>query len=210
MQYETEEQQAEAIRKWWAENGKSIIAGVVLGLAILFGWRGWVDWQERQAETASEQFSEARKAYDGGQPAQVHEKAALLREEYARTPYAALATLLEARLDAGEGKLEQAAEGLTWVRDHAREPVLQEVARLRLARVLVALDRPDDALKELQPLAESGAWTSLVEEIRGDALRAKNDIDGARQAYDRALLTAGGRAPRYLQMKRDDLGDPEG
>ena len=210
MHFETEEQQVEAIKKWWAENGKSIIAGVVLGLAILFGWRGWVDWQERQAEAASEQFAEARKAFDSAQPDLVRDKAALLRKEYARTPYASLATLLEARIDARDGKLEQAAEALIWVRDHAREPILQEVARLRLARVRVAQQQPDAALAELEPLADNGAWTSLVAEIRGDALRARGDLAGARQAYDRALLSAGGRAPRYLKMKRADLGNPEG
>ena len=31
----TEEQQIDAIKQWWKENGSSIVTGVVLGLAVL-------------------------------------------------------------------------------------------------------------------------------------------------------------------------------
>ena len=50
---ETEDQQLEELKKWWKENGSSIITGVVLGLAILFGTRAWFGWQERTAQQAS-------------------------------------------------------------------------------------------------------------------------------------------------------------
>ena len=50
---DTEDQQLEELKKWWKENGSSIITGVVLGLAILFGARAWFAWQERTAQQAS-------------------------------------------------------------------------------------------------------------------------------------------------------------
>ena len=37
--YETEEQQVEAVKKWWKENGVSLIVGVVMGLSAIAGWK---------------------------------------------------------------------------------------------------------------------------------------------------------------------------
>ncbi|MGU3844696.1 YfgM family protein, partial [Vibrio diabolicus] len=41
--YDTEEQQVEAIKDWWKENGKAVIIGAVVGLGGLFGWRYYQD-----------------------------------------------------------------------------------------------------------------------------------------------------------------------
>ena len=49
----TDEERLEVIKKWWRENGSSIITGVVLGLAVLFGSKAWFAYQDRKAETAS-------------------------------------------------------------------------------------------------------------------------------------------------------------
>ena len=39
--YDSEREQIEAMKKWWAQNGKAIITGLVLGLAALIGWQQW-------------------------------------------------------------------------------------------------------------------------------------------------------------------------
>ena len=39
--YASEEEQVQAIKKWGKENGPGIIAGLILGLGALFGWRYW-------------------------------------------------------------------------------------------------------------------------------------------------------------------------
>ena len=51
--YKTEEEQVEAIKKWWSENGKSIIAGIIIGIAAIFGWRGYENHTAMQAKAAS-------------------------------------------------------------------------------------------------------------------------------------------------------------
>ena len=51
--YKTEEEQVEAIKKWWSENGKSIIAGIIIGIAAIFGWRGYENHAAMQAKSAS-------------------------------------------------------------------------------------------------------------------------------------------------------------
>jgi predicted negative regulator of RcsB-dependent stress response len=208
VSYETEEQRIEAIRKWWSENGTSIIAGLVLGLALLFGWRYWVDHREGQREEASALFTELQQAASSGNAGRVDEVTTMLQQDYAATPYSGQASLLNAQLLATAGKLDRAEEVLSWASLNANEQVIKDLAHLNLARLYVAQGKTDQALSEL-PQVEASAYLSQVEEIRGDALRASGDIEAAREAYDRAILTSGGSVPAYLQMKRDDLGNPE-
>jgi len=208
VSYETEEQRVEAIKKWWSENGKSIVAGVVLGLGLLFGWQGWVEYRDSKREEASAIFSELTRAADTGNAEKVHEMTLDLQQNYAATPYAGQASLREAQLQAEAGQLDQAEAVLSWATQNASEHVIQDLAHLHLARIYIARGDTEQALAELKTV-EAVAYLSMVEEIRGDALRAQGDIKGAREAYDRAILTAGGSASDYLHMKRDDLGDPE-
>ena len=203
--YETEEQRVEAIRKWWAENGTSIILGALLGIGLLLGWRGWVYWKQKTAGEASDHYARLVQAVADAELESAEREAGLLKVDYGSTPYAAVAALALARLEAQQGALDKAAAELQWVLDNAAQETARQVARLRLARVRTAQQRPDEALALLEDLPE--AYMALVEEARGDALLSKGDRDGARVAYDRALAAAG-RTVDYLQWKRDDLGDP--
>lgn len=203
-EYETEEQRVEAIRRWWSENGTSIILGAVLGIGLLLGWRGWAYWKEKTAQEASEHYGRVAAALVSGDLEVAEREADLLKSEYASTPYAAIAALALARLDAARGRLEEAAAELQWVMDEARQETAAQVARLRLARVRIDQGRAQEALPLLEALPP--AYTALAEEVRGDALREIGDTEGARAAYDRAL--AAGGTGRYLQWKRADLGDP--
>ena len=45
----TEEEQVEQIKKWWNSNGKQIIAGAVIGLAGIWGWNIYSEYQDKQS-----------------------------------------------------------------------------------------------------------------------------------------------------------------
>ncbi len=203
-EYETEEERIEAIRTWWKENGRSIVFGAVLGIGLLLGWRGWIAYQDNQGRAASTLYAQLLQdaaVHDGGR---VAELARRLREEYGSTPYAALAALEVAALKS-EAELDQSAGELSWVMEHGDEAILQDLARLRLARVRIAQGRAEEALKLLD--RDWGlAYAGLVEEARGDAWRAKGDEARARQAYTKALLS-GPADPAFLRMKLDELGE---
>lgn len=205
--YETEEERIEAIRKWWKDNGTSILAGAVLGIGGLLGWKAWVSYQHGRAEAASAHYAGLRQAAQAGSLEQATRELAMLQADYAATPYAALGALELARLKAEAGDLEGAAEQLRWALEHGDQEALRHTARLRLARVLVAQGHSDEALALLtEPLPE--VYTSLVEEIKGDALAAKGELEKARAAYNLAILSARGDT-EFLRMKLDDLGSPE-
>ena len=62
--YETDEEQLEALKKWWAENGKAVLVGVVLGLGAIFGWRGWISHEQGRSEAASALYEEVINAIE--------------------------------------------------------------------------------------------------------------------------------------------------
>lgn len=202
--YMTEDEKVEALKEWWNENWRSVVAGIVLGLGGLFGWRGWVDYQQDRAEAASALYVEMRETAQGGDTETALAHGARLRDEYESTPYAALGALEGARIAVQKGDLDSAETRLRWAMDNARQVSIQELARLRLGRVLVAQEKLDEALAVLDTGEFGEAYGSLVHELRGDIYRARGEREQAIESYDRALATAAG-STEYLRMKRDDL-----
>ena len=206
MTYETDEEQLEAIKKWWAENGKAVIAGVVLGLGAIFGWRGWVSYEQGRSEAASALYEEVIIAIEAPDPETAVAVGDRLMNDYADTPYAAMAALARAKTNVESGDLQSAAQALRWAMDNGRDVDVAEVARLRLARVQYALNQPDEALATLQQEFPP-AYAALVEELRGDILVEKGDAEGARAAYRKALQDSRAVVDRSaLEMKLNDLG----
>lgn len=203
-EYITDEQQVEALKKWWAENGRYLIGGVVLGLAILFGWNGWKDHKESRGRAASGLYSQLEQAIAASDAERAQVLQGQLVDDYAATPYAAAAELAMARLAVEQDDLATAELNLRSAIELAEQPAVRELAELRLAYVLTGLGKADEALSILDR-DWNAAWTSLREEFRGDAYHALGKDDAARQAYDKALLTSAGPAS-YLQLKRDALG----
>jgi len=204
-EYETEEQQVEALKNWWKENGAAVITGAVLGVAALVGWRYWSWYQEEQAKEASDLFAGVQEAVVKSDADTLQTQAEVLRKEYKSTPYSVLATLHEAKVQAKNGKIAEAAKSLRWVIEHSSQEYVQDIARIRLARVLVADNKLDQAAATINR-GLSDAYASLVNEIRGDIFFAKGEAEQAKQAYDQALESADASDVEFLQMKRNDLG----
>jgi predicted negative regulator of RcsB-dependent stress response len=203
--YETEEQQVEALKDWWNQNGLAVIGGAVLGISALIGWRGWNWHQENQATEASDIFAVVLEAANKNDANALQEQTKTLRDNYAATPYASLAVLHEAKSKIEKGDATAAEESLRWVLKNSKQGTVQNVARLRLARLLLA----DNKIDEAQAMVDSGlsdAYSSLANEIRGDIFVAKGEIEQAKEAYDQAMQSASGGGVEYLQLKRNDLG----
>ncbi len=207
--YDSEQEQVEAIKKWWKENGRSVIAGLVIGLGGMAGWKGWVAYQESQAISASTAYDQLVQIVDSDRPEEARQHGDRLVQAYPRSSYAALTSLLLARLSMTQGDTEQARHYLQWVVDHSSFPQLSQVATLRLARLILQEGDPGAALSLLAEKAPSGL-EAAYEETRGDVLVAKGNLSEARTAYARALsnLSAGSSNRNLLQMKLDDLGAP--
>lgn len=200
----TEKEQLEKLRKWWDENGNFVVAGLVLGAVILFGWNYYKKHRINQAENASALHEALMEAIDADDPVAAQAAATQLQSAYGRTAYARQAPLALAKLHAEAGDLDAAAEALRKVVDSGGD--VAEVARLRLARLHVAAGRPQEALDLLAGQAGEH-FGPLYDEVRGDAHAALGDRAAAQSAYQSALDAAGTALDRgYVQMKLDSLG----
>lgn len=202
----TDEQQLESLKKWWQENGSSIITGIILGVAVLFGAKAWFAWRENIAQQASDIYITMMGALEQGDRMATTERAGMLISDYSSTPYAALAGLAIARLRIEEGELEAAGTQLQWVIDNAGTDYLRTIARLRLARVMLAQGDANGAEATLAAAAPGTGDDVMFIELRGDIHGARGEQAQAAEAYRQALMTS---KPDYagrhlLQLKYDN------
>lgn len=209
---QTEEEQLDAIKRWWKANGTSLIAGVVIAAAGVFGWKAWQSYQANQAEAASMRYQQllslaGQDDLDADTMAQAQQLIGEVKDEHGDTLYADLAGLLQARLAIADGDHAAAMEALQSLIDTTQRTYLQGLARLRLARVQLADGNPDTALATL----EAGVPDALAGQLantRGDIFVALDRADDAREAYRTALRLAqeGGQPVPGVQLKLDNLG----
>ena len=207
--YATDEEQVEALKSWWKQNGKSVLGGVLIGVAILYGGKIWLDQRYHHAEIASMQYEAMMQDLNQNKKDQAAETGASLLGQYSDTPYAELASLTMAKIKVDENDLVAAKAHLRWALDNAKQEEIKLIARLRLARVLSSENNYEEAMK-LVDIPDSGKFAASYAELKGDIYVAKGDTTAARTAYNLALqaLEPSSRARHYIEMKVDDLGEP--
>lgn len=202
--YETDEEKVEAIKKWWKENGFSVVAGVAIGLGAVLGWRQWGEYRDSVAQQASAAFEQLMAIADAGDGESALKQAELVADEYASTSYAALANLVRARVALEAGDSAGASAALEQTIAQAPDPGIARIAALRLARILIAEGDLAAAGGILEQYDDGGSFGGDFEALRGDIAAAEGRAGEARQAYQQAL--AGGAAnPKLLQLKLDNL-----
>ena len=127
--------------------------------------------------------------------------------DYPNSGYAPLSGLIRASSAFSQNQPDEAKAYLQWVIDNARRSELQDLAKLRMAKLLTESGDHDAALAMLKQ-ADTGTLRASFDEQRGDILTAKGIHEEAAEAYE-AALQAEGVTPttqRRLEMKLDDLG----
>ena len=207
--YDLEEQeQLAALKAWWQENGNLVMTALSLVLVVLAAWQGWNYYQRNQAVQASGLYDAVQKAARAGDLKQVRESAGAVLENYPRTAYAAMAALVSAKAHFQGGDLKTARAQLAWVAENAKDEGLQDIARLRLASVMLDEKAYDDALKVLEA-KHGAAFDALFLAARGDVLVAQEKKEEARSAYQAALEKADARDAGLrasIQLRLDALG----
>ncbi|GLZ85812.1 hypothetical protein Pres01_18630 [Metapseudomonas resinovorans] len=206
---QTEEEQIAQFRDWWQRNGKPMLTGGALALAVVFGWQAWQKYESNQAQGASIVYQQLLETAlnPSGTPdsAKVAELAGKLKSDFGGTHYAQYGSLFVAKVAVEAGKLDDAAAELKSVLDKPADATLGELARQRLARVLAAQNKADEALKLLDGDADK-AFAASREELKGDLLVQLGRTDDAHAAYLKAKAALPeDAAVGGLQMKLDDL-----
>ncbi len=205
-EYMTDEEQVERIKKWWSDNGSSVVAGLVIGIGGLAGWRFYVDYKTTHAAEASAYFTQMMSALDANKSDAAIEQANLVLGDYSSTPYADLAQFALAKAYVSSEKYEEAAQTLQKIIGDSSETTIQVIARMRLAAVQQQLGQLDQALKTLE-VEYPQQFSAAVEELKGDILAAQGQAEQARAAYQKARMANPPAAnPQFLQQKLDNLG----
>ena len=207
--YDLEEQeQLATLKAWWAENGSLVTTGVTLVLLALAAWQGWNYYQRNQAAQASALYDAVQKAARANDLKQVRESAGAVLEQFPRTTYAAMAALVSAKAHFEGGDLKTAHAQLAWASENAKDESLQDLARLRLASVMLDEKSYDEALKLLDS-KHGSAFDAQFLAAKGDILYAQGKKDDARNAYKAALEKADAREAGMrasIQFRLDALG----
>ncbi len=185
--YDLEEQeQISTIKAWWEEYG-NIVTGLVVAAAIAtVSWQGYGWYQSKQAAEVGALYHAVEQAVEQNDAAKAREAAGQIIESHARSPYAVMAALMSAATQFQSGDYRNAVAHLEWVKANADNPVLVEIATVRLATVRLAEGDADAALAELgavTPVSLKGRF----DDLRGDILTLKGDHAGAAAAYRAAL-----------------------
>ena len=223
----TEEDQIRALKQWWDENGVSTLTGLALAVAIVVGWQWWQQRTVLQAEQAAVLYRQLLQATqlaatDDVQRTTAETLAKQLKTEQAGRRQGDYGALILARLMVEKQDLAAAEKELraivarqpesisaierrvrSWLGRY-KDPQLGALARLRLARVLFAMDRPDDALTVLKE-ADSAYFAADKAELRGDILRLKGDLAAAQKAYAEAAGESGQKPVGLLDLKQQEV-----
>ncbi|WP_218761911.1 YfgM family protein [Vibrio parahaemolyticus] len=199
--YDTEEQQVEAIKDWWKENGKAVIIGAVVGLGGLFGWRYYQDTVIQASETASQSYTTAMNTLqEKGVDAQSDVQAFIESNEVKE--YSVLAALQLAKAQVEAKDFAAALEQLKWAQSNTKDAALSPLISYRIARIETEMGNFDAANTELGKVTDT-AWAGRIAELRGDIALRQGDKDAAYVAYTEAQQAVD--ASPTLQMKLDDL-----
>ncbi|EHH1026670.1 YfgM family protein [Vibrio parahaemolyticus] len=199
--YDTEEQQVEAIKDWWKENGKAVIIGAVVGLGGLFGWRYYQDTVIQASETASQSYTTAMNTLqEKGVDAQSDVQAFIESNEVKE--YSVLAALQLAKAQVEAKDFAAALEQLKWAQSNTKDAALSPLISYRIARIETEMGNFDAANTELGKVTDT-AWAGRIAELRGDIALRQGDKDAAYAAYTEVQQAAD--ASPTLQMKLDDL-----
>lgn len=208
--YDLEEQeQIDSLKTWWKMYGNLVTAVVVAGSLAVVGWQGWNWYQNNQAAKASAIYGVLEQAAVVGDAQKLKAAAGELAEKFGGTSYASLGAMLAARHSFDAGDLKTAKTQLSWVAENGKDEI-RDLARLRLAAVLLDEQGYEDALKYLDA-KHSPAFDGRFSELKGDVLSAQGKRSEARKAYEAALENmsaekqAAGR--ELLQQKLDNLGE---
>lgn len=213
VDYRTEEEQIEFLKRWWHENGKAIVIGVLASLVVFFGWTTWQSHQRARNEAAADLYQQmivaSGSSVDASKVAGLAEQ---LRKEYPNTVYGVFAALNLAKDAVTANDLPRAVTLLEWAQGQHPDEFVQPLVGLRLAQVHYAQGDHEKALASLPTVTDGSTWQAAVAELRGDILHSQNKPDEARNSYEVALKASEASADQEqrsnLEVKLSALPKP--
>ena len=202
-----EQEQVDAFKAWWKDNGKWLLIALAVAASGFAATQGWLHYKEKKMDEASTLYAELEKQFASNDPKRINDAEQAVIGKFGSTAYAPRAALLAAQVNIQNNDVVRAKSQLEWVIKHADETGLQNVARLKLASVLLDEKNYAEALKLLDA-KHAESFVGLYADLKGDVLNAQGKADEARLAYQLAFnkTDAQSKYRKLIQMKLDALG----
>jgi predicted negative regulator of RcsB-dependent stress response len=207
--YDLEEQEKiDELKAWWSKYGTLIVIGLAVFAASIAGVQAWKYYQNQKIGQVAELFDSLLQVQTSGDAKKINDAAGLVMEGFPGSGYASRAAMISARASFDARDLQNAKSRLQWVVDNSKEDELKNLARLRLASILLDEKKYDDALRVLET-KHGTSFDGLSADLKGDVLSAAGRVPEARAAYQMALDKIGGKGTYFniVQMKLDALLD---
>jgi predicted negative regulator of RcsB-dependent stress response len=205
-----EREKIDGITAWWNKYGTAITILLTAFLVTVGGMQAWKYYQQQQAQQAADLYALLQQVKASDDATKINDAAQLLTEGFPSSGYAPRAAFIAAQADVEAGNNKRAMQNLQWIIDHAKESALHDLARLRIAGILLDEKRYDEALKTLS--AKHGeTFVGLYLDRKGDVLVGSEKISEARLSYQAAIdkLSKNNNYYNIVQMKLDALGDSD-
>jgi predicted negative regulator of RcsB-dependent stress response len=206
--YMSDKDQVQMIKDWWKKYGTTILTAIVVFLAANFSVQYWHKYTAQKKEQASILYTQMINAYAENKPSEFKLFAQNLMQNYESSSYASFAAMMLAKEAVGNNKLDEALSDLQWVKKNAKSSTLRQLAETRAARILLAENKPVQALETLHNGNQKQAFAPIVNEVKGDALLLQNNEKEAAKAYAAAMNNPATKetSSPLLQMKAEQLG----
>ena len=196
------------LAEWWQENGKYLVAGAILGILAIGGWKGWEYYEEYIAMGAAVEYETFLDYIALEDEVDASESLNTLRDKYRMTAYPDFASLAMAKFHVEQDDLAAAAESLRWITEHSRNEALQLLAQVRLARVLFALGEKQAAYDIVLSASFPEGLAELASELEGDYWVQEGEGARAKEAYQRAISNSISDDFNFIMMKMGEIADP--
>ena len=188
--YNNDDEQVAAIKKWWQQNGKSVVLGITVGVGLIVGWQAWQTHQLNAGIAASAAFAQVQTAVEAQQAEPIITVAEQLIAEHPNTVYAVLAGRQAAKQAYQQGDKAAARVYLKNALQAAEDPTIQTAVRVQLATLLIDLQQWSEAETLLQADVDE-AFAAEVATLRGDVAYHQGDTAAAYTAYQQAAALGG-------------------
>lgn len=201
-----EQEQLDALKAWWRENRLQLMVVVLIAAISIGGWKGWNYYHAKQGADAASLYEAFSMQVVEADASQVNDALEVIIDKFSSSAYAARASLLAAQVNEQVRNISLAKTQLQWVIDHGGEDRLKDVARLRLAALLLDEKHYAEALQLLQA-EHPASFNGLYADLKGDVLSAQGKNEEARSAYRLAIEQTSGQGVyrNLIQMKLDAL-----
>ncbi len=203
--YDTEEEQVEALKRWWKANGTSTIAGIVTALVLITGWNLWRSHQRDTANQASAYFQQLLTDSGEKKHESVEQMSQQINAQAGSTLYADMSKLFVAKTKVEQGDSEAAKMILQGLMNSSSNDEVKNIARIRLVRLMLATQEYEKGLQTIAQVdaSKSDGFSATYDELTGDLYVALGRLGEARTAYQNAKRN--GAVSPLLAIKIDDI-----